>query len=586
MAYAELEHLDKRAPNKNRICITTEMREKDLVKQIPGVRWDRQERTWFAPMSWGTAWAIRAVFGKRIEIGTHFRDWVRQHNQDNIQPLLEIRDKQDVDLGREWQRPLWPFQRVGAQFLALTSAALLADEMGTGKTVQAISGIRLLGKTKVFPALVVCPNSMKWTWKKEFDAWWPNARVEVVSGSAGQRRKQIEVVKNGEADVLVANWEILHHHSRIAGYGSIHLTDKEKEEKELNQVEWLTIIADEAHRAKSPHAKQTRALWWLGRNAQKRIALTGTPIANHPGDLWSLLHFLRPEDWPSKTKYANLFCLLSWNPFGGQEITDLNPKTRAAFDAVFDPMFLRRTKKAVLPQLPDKIYTVRWLEMPSKQRRSYDQLRKTMIAELDDDTIGLTVTPLVKAMRLLQLSSSYAEADLADPQIWKLKDPSNKVDALFELLEEMDPDKSLVVFAESRQLIEIAGARLIKHEISHGYVTGAVTGAERQRNIDDFQAGKLRVLLVTLGAGGEGITLTRASTAIFLQRSWSMVKNLQGEDRIHRIGQEGDSVNIIDLVSIGTLEEYRMDKLDSKLSKLEDLVQDETALRTALELRP
>jgi SNF2 family DNA or RNA helicase len=169
------------------------------------------------------------------------------------------------------------------RFLALVRWALLCDEMGTGKTIQTIWTMRTLKEEhgeEVFPAIVAAPNNMKGTWRREFAQWWPGVRVEILEGGRVEKLKQIARVKSGKADVLVANWEALRHHSRLAPYGSTRLKrciecdaslrgDPEVEKKhpqrlcehcprELNEIEWRTVVADEAHRAKDPKAKQTR----------------------------------------------------------------------------------------------------------------------------------------------------------------------------------------------------------------------------------------------------------------------------------------------------------------------------------------
>ena len=188
----------------------------------------------------------------------------------------------------------------------------------SGKTAQAIRALKNLqdsGET-VFPALIVCPNTLKKNWKREFARWWPDVNVVVVRGSATQRRKIFEE----KADVYVINWESLRTHSRLAPYGSVSLSrcvqcgghdDKvtenrcEVHKRELNEIDFKSVIADEIHRSKEPKSKQTRALWAATGEADIRFALTGTPIANDVLDLWSILHWLSPEEWPSKTRWID-----------------------------------------------------------------------------------------------------------------------------------------------------------------------------------------------------------------------------------------------------------------------------------------
>lgn len=592
------------------IVVRTEYRDKDLIRMVPGARYDVQRHVWEVPLSWSGCLTLRGLFRDRLEIGPQLSAWAWTHRNEIVAPALQMRTQLDADLATEGSDKLYGFQRAGVAFLAHMRRALCTDEMGTGKTVQSIHTMRTVqevSKEDVFPALIVCPNSMKKTWQKEFGMWWPGVRVEIMEGGRVQRLKQIDRVRNGEADVLVANWESLRGHSRLAPYGSTRLRhcsvcdpalrdpsdgdnhdqkNCERCPRELNDVGWRSIVADEAHRAKEPKAKQTRALWALATDdTHIRLALTGTPIANAPQDLWSSLHFIDPGQWPTRTKFIDRWCLQSYNPFGGMTVIGLKPETKDEFFAITDPHVIRRPKSLVLSQLPKKVYTTRYVDMSPKQAKAYKTMRDDMVAAIGDDTSSweeriVAVNPLTQLTRLSQFSSAYAELD-ADGNV-RLADPSNKVDALLEILEEVG-DKPIVVFAQSRQLIELASKRLEKEKIGHGLITGAQSAAERQAYIDRFQAGELRAMLCTVGAGGVGITLTRADTLVFLQRSWSMVDNSQAEDRVHRIGSEvHESISIIDIISQGTVEEGQRLALQAKVDRMQEIVRDADLLKKML----
>lgn len=583
-----------------KIRLKTAYREKILVDKVPGSRFNYDDECWYVPLSWGSAWALHGVFGDALTVGEELKAWTRRELENRVAPAMNLRGLPDL---RDPEDPLfdtalYPFQRVGTRFLVTAERALLADEMGTGKTVQAIHMLNELG-SEGLPMLIVCPNSMVETWKMELARWaGDELRVTTLVGNVNQRREIITSVALGETDVLITNWEKLRLHSRLAPYGSIALkrcsvcqpaTEGkplycEHCLKELNNVEWQFIVADEAHRMKSPKAKQTRALWWLGRGVKYKLAMTGTPISSSPEDLWSLMHFVAPEDWPRKTSFIDRYCLSSWNPWGTLEIVGLKPQTKEEFFRILDPRFIRRTKAMVLPQLPPKIYTTRYVTLSTKQARAYKELAKTMLAELDNGLAAVT-NPLTRMQRLLQLTSAFAAVG-EEASTWELTTPSTKLDALFEIIEESG-DQQIAVFAESRRLIELAEKLLLKAEIPYASIHGNIIPVERQEAIRRLNDGEIKVLLLTLGAGGEGLTLTAASTIVFLERSYSMVKNKQAEDRLHRIGQTAEHVEVIDIIASNTMDELRLDAVGEKEMRLEEVVRDEASLRRYLEeLRP
>lgn len=563
----------------DRIVLATQYRDRNLVKQVPGARWDANTQQWSMPLSWAGCRQLRGIFGDRLDVGPELTAW--GWDQYRVwEERRELRERaMDPANDTDGDARLFPYQRTGSRFLATAKRAILADEMGTGKTVQTIM---TLEQTDAYPALVVCPNTVKTTWRDEYATWAPHRRVQVIQGGAATRRKQIEA----EADVYVINWESLRRHSRLAPYGSIRLkacgdcggsgdvppTKCEKHPGELNRP-WGAVVADEAHRAKDPTSKQTRALWWIGRQADVRLALTGTPLANAPDDLWSLLHFCEPDEWPARTRYIDRYCATSWNAWGGVDVIGIKPELREEFFGLVDPMMLRRPKELVLPHLPPKVRQRREVPMKPKQRKAYKDLVERMLAEVDGGVV-VAPDPLTNLTRASQFASAYAEMD-EDGGI-RLAEPSNKVDALVELLD--DSEGPLVVFAASRQLIELCEARLQKLEVPFGSIHGKVSEGDRDLAKAQFQSGQLKVLLCTLGAGAEGLTLTRADTVVFLQRSWSLIENRQAEDRVHRPGQEADSVFIIDVVSPGTADEGAIAVLGEKADRFEEVVRDADAL--------
>lgn len=470
------------------------------------------------------------------------------------------------------------FQRAGVAFLVKNRRALLADPMGTGKTAQLIRTLQVLQEMgeQPFPALVVCPNSLKAsTWQSELTRWAPELSVQVVDGNATQRRKQLAV----DADVRVLNWEGVRLHSKLAGYGTIALTEKEKLPKELNEIGFRTVIADEYHKAKAPKAAQTRALWAVMHQAEFRYGMTGTPIAQNIGDLWSLLHGIEDTWFPARTKYLDYFAETSLNQFGALDVHGLNYQHKDEFFKIVDPLMRRIPKEAALPQLPPVLPDqIRHTYMSAKQEKAYRQMEKDMIVLLND--ILVAPNPLAQLMRLNQFAAAHATVN--EDGSLSLANPSSKVDDLVELLEEMG-EEPLVVAAVSRQLIELASDRLTKLGISHGLVTGAQSIFERQEAVQRFQAGYLRVILLTLGAGAEGITLTRASTMCFMQTPYSNIQYLQARDRVHRIGSERhDCIKIIKQITPDTIEERREEILAVKEMRMEEVVRDRETLAKLL----
>ena len=584
-------------PTAQKITIEAEWRWKELCKSLPGSAWDNTDRVWRVPLSWSSCLALRSTFREDLVIGPALTEWATREKTSRIDPAMALRELESA----EGSEDLFPHQRAGVAFLATARRALLADEPGLGKTAQAIRALKALedsGET-VFPALVVCPNTLKKNWAREFEMWWPGIRTQVIKGSALKRRKLLE---DPEVDVYIINWESLRSHSRLAPYGGVSLarcvacggmdekistTRCEVHPGELNAIDFKAVIADEIHRSKEPKSKQTRALWSATGDADIRFALTGTPIANNVVDMWSILHWLSPSDWPTKTKWIDRFVDTMMNAFGGMMVLGVKPHMSEEFYKSINPHMRRMLKARVLPFLPEIIKERRDVEMSTKQQKAYNQMRDLMIAELEDGEALTAPSVLTQTLRLLQFASSYAEITVdehtGEPKV-VLAEPSCKVDQLMDDIKSGDfGDDSVAVCAVSRQLIEILSAAMTKAGIPHGLITGAIDEDDRQKAVDDFQSGKIKWILFTAQAGGVGITLTAARQLVMLQRPWSLVDHKQAMDRVHRIGSEiHDSVIILDYVTEGSIEERVIQALDVKAENFEEVVRDRDKLLSIL----
>lgn len=567
------------------IVLDVPLREKSLIVQVPGAKvLDPDRHIWRAPLSWATCKALRGVFGNYLTLGDRLVEWAQRELDGRVSQSLYWRllamDPAQVVEGVD--PALRPYQQTAVCFLYTAQSALLGDDMGTGKSVMSAYVLPRLGAQRV---LIVAPKSMQRTWAREIEKW-AGMEATLLEGSATARRKQLAAYESG---ALITTYDGIRLHSRQAGYGSLKLTEAQKAPKELNAVEWDVVLADEVHRAKDPKAQQTRALWALGDAAKHRLGLTGSVKTIQPDELWSLMRFVAPKEWPSRSRYLDRYCLTSFNVWGGRETLGFNQATVDELNEVLHPRLLRRPKDLVLPFLPKKVYVRRDVEMAPKQAKAYRDMADGMVAEIDGGSL-MAFNPLVQRSRLSYFANGHAEIvgeemreDGTIRQLVKLAEPSPKLDVLEEVLEELG-DEPAAVFSLSRQLLDLAAVRLEKRGIPFSSVVGGMDPNQRQDAIDGFNQGAVRVILVSLGAGAEGMSLTRGSTEIFLNRG-SAIQNEQAEDRMHGIGrgdQSADALTIIDLVVRDTFEEARYEAKDETSERMEDVFRDRDVLRSAL----
>lgn len=448
---------------------------------------------------------------------------------------------------------LLPFQKEDVGKLLDRRGSLIANDMGTGKTYEAIAldWLRREGEPadrQPRSTLIVAPMSTLSHWQWHFEKL---TSLRVVRLDPKNRVRFLTALSNNEGDVYLAHWEAL----RLM--------------PSMQNVYWFHIVADECHRMKNRKARQTKALKKL--KSKYRTAMSGTPVINAPHDLWSVLNWLYPESFTSFWSFYKRYVKYEvMYPHGYHKVLGPNEEALPELHQKMAGYYVRHTKEEVLPELPEKYYTTVLVDLEPKQRKAYNEMKSDLLAWIGKHENEPLVAPVVisQLVRLQQFALAYMEYD-GDGKL-RMSEPSAKLDALMDIIDDLG-DQQLVVFSQYKQPLVLASKRLVDAGISFTWLTGAEKAEVRTTNIADFQAGKKQVILGTISAGGVGVTLTAASTIVFLDRSWSPAINLQAEDRLHRIGQKS-AVQVIDIMARDTVDKGRAQRLSLKWSWIKMMI--------------
>lgn len=562
-------------PNRFRISGGTFMH-KDRISSIPGSRFVGGGRDyWTIPRTWPAMKVAVRLFPRTVEWSPESAQWANDLWSTVIEPAMMLRN---TGAKQEWvdavSKTLPPgilpkaYQVAGALFLATAKKAMLFDDQGTGKMTQTALTLSLYPDT--LPALIISPKSVVYTWRSELAKFGIDAVV--VDGSAAERRKQFEDFASGDTKVLITSYALVSKHSRVSGYGTIKLTEEQKQHKELNQTAWATVVADEMHRIKDPQSVQTRACWAARDGARYVWGLTGTPIESNILDLWALLHFIDPVEWPSKTKFLDMWVLTAPQYFGGIEILGLQPDTAEEFRDLTEWHWRRVLKD---DSLPDKAYDIRNVKMDAKSLKAYNDMKKQLMAELDSDgtfEVLFAANHMVKTGRLKQMASSVIKID--DQDNIRMVEPSWKLDVVEDTMADYEGQPTIYWF-DNRDLLHMFEERLRHRGVAFESIHGDITGQDRATAVKHFQDGDVNHILITYGAGSEGITLTRAPVAFRVQRPWSSTQDQQAPDRNHRIGSEiHERITYVDFVTMGTVEEDQRARLEEKMEAQQEVLRD------------
>lgn len=428
----------------------------------------------------------------------------------------------------EFQAELRPYQELGLGWLSFLRrfgfGGCLADDMGLGKTVQVLAMLCSRPHIKGKPSLIVVPKSLIWNWQREASRFAPTLRVLIHTGST--RPSSLEAMRAEIADVDVI----------ITTYGLVR-----KDIGFMREVVMDYLILDEAQAIKNIDSESAKAARLL--RGDHRLALSGTPIENHVGELWSLFEFLNPGMLGGARVFA-----------GATGTRRLDADKLAVVSRVITPFMLRRTKQEVAPELPAKHEETLICEMEPEQRRLYDELRRhyqgTLLGKIARDGIGKSKIQVLEALlRLRQVACHPALVDRKHAD-----KPSGKLDVLFARLEEVRREgHKALVFSQFTSFLGLVRERLDADQVAYEYLDGKTKN--RQAHVDRFQSDPdCRLFLISLKAGGVGLNLTAADYVFILDPWWNPAVEAQAVDRAHRIGQD-KRVFVYRLLCRGSVEE-------------------------------
>jgi len=470
-------------------------------------------------LSVGAVPIIQKLVDEGVEVSTD-KTWARLG--DRLGAATKLRPKPPAAL----KATLRPYQIEGHAWLARLAAwgagGVLADDMGLGKTVQTIA--LLLDRAKLGPAIVLAPTSVCLNWVDELRRFAPTLRP-IIYGERNDRAATLREL--GPKDVL------------ILSYGLVA-----RDAEQLAQHEFSTLVADEAQAIKNPRTERAKGARML--RAEFRVALSGTPIENHLGELWSLFALVFPG------------LLGSWDQFrarfGVPIERDRSETARRSLARLIRPFLLRRTKAEVAPELPARSEILVPIALSSQEAELYEDARLATVAMLDkskkqgeDDKRRFEVLAALTRLRLLA----------SHPKLYDPTSPvaSSKLQRLLELVDELRSEgHRALVFSQFTSHLALVRAELDRTNVPYLYLDGATPAKDRAELVRRFQAGEAELFLISLKAGGTGINLTGADYVIHLDPWWNPAVEDQATDRAHRIGQ-ARPVTVYRLVARGTVEE-------------------------------
>lgn len=429
---------------------------------------------------------------------------------------------------------LRPYQGEGVNWLQFLRefdfGGILADDMGLGKTVQALAHL-LVDKENgraERPSLVVTPTSLMVNWRREAERFAPDLKVLTLHGT--ERKKHFSEI--GQYDLVLTTYALL-----------------SKDKETLLAREFYFVILDEAQFIKNPATNVNKIACQL--RARHRLCLTGTPLENHLGELWSLFNFLQPGLLGDSREFRKTF---------RRPIEKLGDKRRAAYLARrVKPFLLRRTKAEVEPDLPEKTEIVENIALDGGQRDLYESIRLAMHERVRREIAnkGLARSHIVILDALLKLRQVCC-----DPRLLKLAaarkiTQSAKLARLMEMMPPMIGEgRRILLFSQFTSMLALIETEIESRDIEYVKLSGKTR--DRAAVVDRFQSGTVPIFLISLRAGGSGLNLTAADTVIHYDPWWNPAVEDQATDRAHRIGQD-KAIFVYKLRTVGTVEEKILD---------------------------
>jgi superfamily II DNA or RNA helicase len=454
---------------------------------------------------------------------------------------------------KSFRAELRPYQLEGLSWLNFLRefelGGILADDMGLGKTVQTLAhvvvekGAKRLDK----PFLVVCPTSVLPNWLSEIAKFTPTLKTTALWGPG----RSDNFPRIGRSDIVVTTYPLV---SRDADV--------------LLAQPWKAVVLDEAQMIKNPSTQVAQAVGKL--RCDYRVCLTGTPVENHLGELWSQFNFLMPGFLKDLSTFTKTFR----TPIEKQK----NAIIQKRLASRVRPFLLRRTKELVAKELPEKTVIIKRVELEGAQRDLYETVRLAMYEKVKEALAskGLAKSQIIILDALLKLRQVCCDPRLVSMPAAKKVHSTAKLDLLLSMLEELLAEgKRILLFSQFTSMLDLVIPELQKRNIDFVEIRGDTK--DRATPVQQFQKGMVPLFVLSLKAGGLGLNLTAADTVIHYDPWWNPAVENQATDRAHRIGQK-QSVFVFKLIASGTIEERMLQLQERKKAIADGVYSDDNAL--------